>query len=200
MRCIYLRKTQEEAMQICISRGVVFALAACLACDRGIDDAPLEVDDPEGLAPSAYAGELPTLMSYPPHICEADPPSTPAVGPGDDCPPEMCGLNGAWLGEGVPFRQLSCSTSTRNDQGIRIRAFFDRFGRSMTLSVEGDELVGRLASGTRVRGTNLTGAQIVLRRLAPDGNPPFEQSYNLRILSVTFVNFDARCIPGTSCV
>jgi len=45
-------------MQTSVSRGVVFALAACLACDRVIDDAPLEVDDAEGLDPSAYAAWL----------------------------------------------------------------------------------------------------------------------------------------------
>jgi hypothetical protein len=188
-------------MQTSVSRGVVFALAACLACDRVIDDAPLEVDDAEGLDPSAYAAELPTGTSHPAHVCkdDVDPPDATAVVPGE-CPPEMCGLNGAWLGEGVPFRQLGCDTYTRNDQGIRLRAFVDRFGRSMTLGVEGDELVGRLPGGARVRGTSLTGAQILLRRLDPDGSPPFEQSYRLRIVSVTFLNFDARCIPGAPCV
>lgn len=91
----------------------------------------------------------------------------------DPCPSLGCGLNGAWLGANVAFRELDLGPAPDtfrgefNDAGLMIASFTFQGatasdgGVPMGIDVEGDDLVGILR-GDRLRGTKLRGARITL--------------------------------------
>ena len=91
----------------------------------------------------------------------------------DPCPSLGCGLNGAWLGANVAFRELDLGPAPDtfrgqpNDAGLTIESFTFQGatasdgGVPMGIDVEGDELIGILP-GVRLRGTKLKGARITL--------------------------------------
>lgn len=106
-----------------------------------------------------------------------------------ECPDLGCGLNGAWLGVDLPFRELDLGTGndprTRatNDSGLRIEAFRDRLGNPLAIDVVNDDLLGRLGSST-LSGEKLEGAVMTLATTkAP------VQRYFLRIDDVTHTGF-----------
>jgi hypothetical protein len=93
------------------------------------------------------------------------PPAAPQPPP-DECPELGCGLNGAWLGRNVPFRELDLgkphepSTRQPNERGLKIEAFEDRDGNALEIDVVGDELIGRIGQD-EARGDRLV--QSVIR-------------------------------------
>jgi ADYC domain len=67
------------------------------------------------------------------------------AGGGDDCPINVCGMNGTWLGSGVPFRTLHVSPYRHNEANLSILRFLgparDHGQREpLTLHVDGDRL------------------------------------------------------------
>jgi hypothetical protein len=99
-----------------------------------------------------------------------------------DCEPWGCGLNGAWLGENIPFRELDLGTrgdiaSRRpNQAGLQIQSF-RKAGRELTIDVQGDELIGR--DGARMlKRADLEGAVLTLLRNG-------REQFLLRIVKVT---------------
>jgi ADYC domain len=103
------------------------------------------------------------------------------------CPREVCGLNGSWLGAGVPFRTLHLHGAA-NPQGLAILWFTDGNGNPMTIDLTGDVLTGRPADGSAsLTGTGLIGASLFL---GPAGGKP---TFRLTIDSVSFVDFWAQC-------
>lgn len=113
----------------------------------------------------------------------------------NNCKPQGCGLNGSWLGDGVPFRTLDLKGGL-NDAGIKIDGFW-KGDKELKAYVNGDELFGRqLDDGTLVTGSALVGAVLHLSRKLP-GSPAL---YKLYIRGVTYKNFWTRCLPtATSC-
>ena len=82
-----------------------------------------------------------------PLVTESAPQSLAAHGGGGgDCPDGGCGLNGTWLGAGVPFRTLHLSRFRHNDVNLSILGFQGPPssgggpGKSLTLQVDGDRL------------------------------------------------------------
>lgn len=103
------------------------------------------------------------------------------------CPRKVCGLNGSWLGAGVPFRTLHLHGGA-NPEGLAILGFTDRNGNAMTIDLTGDVLTGRPADGSPpLTGAALTGASLFL---GPAGGKP---TYQLKIDSVSFEDFWAQC-------
>jgi ADYC domain len=88
------------------------------------------------------------------------------IAPGE-CPELGCGLNGAWLGVELPFRELDLGTAndpgTRrpNERGLTIESFRDRSGNALAIDVVGDELLGRSGAGA-ISGPALEGSIITL--------------------------------------
>lgn len=116
-----------------------------------------------------------------------------------ECPDLGCGLNGAWLGENLPFRELDLGTgndpSTRipNDHGLRIESFRDRLGNALAIDVVNDELLGRLGTSA-LAGVKLEGAVLTLvTAKAP------VQRYFLRIEHVTQTGFWTESCPENKC-
>ena len=84
------------------------------------------------------------------------------------CPRKVCGLNGSWLGQGVPFRTLHLHGAA-NPEGQAILEVDDAGGHPMTIDLEGDVLTGRSPSGRSFTGSALNGWSLVL---GPPGGPP----------------------------
>lgn len=118
-----------------------------------------------------------------PSACEAAhgfsaKPLAPQLFAGTTCPPEGCGLNGVWMGRGVPFRTLHLSPGVPNKEGVSILGF--RQGADdLQLEIDSntDQLIGRsTSSGNRLTGPALIGAVITLGT----GSPPVA-TYELTI-------------------
>jgi hypothetical protein len=103
------------------------------------------------------------------------------------CPRDLCGLNGTWLGAGVPFRTLHLHGAA-NPEGLAILGFADARGNALQLDVTGDVVTGQPFDGSApVTGAGLVGASLFL---GPPGSKP---TYQLKIDSVTNVDFWAQC-------
>jgi thiol-disulfide isomerase/thioredoxin len=103
------------------------------------------------------------------------------------CPRDLCGLNGIWLGAGVPFRTLHLHGAA-NPEGLAILGFADANGHALAIDVTGDALSGQPADGSpALTGRGLIGASLFL---GPAGG---KSTYQLTIDSVTFVDFWAQC-------
>lgn len=100
--------------------------------------------DVQPAAAKAAAGTAPAA----PQSLLGDPGTTgdgdPLAGVSGDCPPSVCGMNGTWLGSGVPFRTLHLSPYRHNEANLSILKFLgpERHGHraSLTLHVDGDRL------------------------------------------------------------
>lgn len=121
--------------------------------------------------------------------CGGSPPSTRStsaartsslVAPGDDCPETGCGLNGAWLGENISFRDLDLS-GRANRGGWKIESFETEDGTNLKIDVKDDELIGVLREKRLLR-KDLREAVITLSR-----NP--REKYQLTIKDVRPTKF-----------
>ena len=114
----------------------------------------------------------------------------------EDCPRLGCGLNGSWLGENLPFRELDRGPDRRSPEGrqanqahLVIESFKKKNGDDLGIDVDGDDLVGIERGGQELRGEKLIGTVITL---APDasrkasGHP---EKYFLHIDGVTSTGF-----------
>src|SRR6185295_4717251 len=64
-----------------------------------------------------------------------------SIGDGSgDCPTGGCGLNGTWLGSGVPFRTLHLSPYRHNEVNLSIHGFRGPDHKPLTLAVDADVL------------------------------------------------------------
>jgi hypothetical protein len=97
----------------------------------------------------------------------------------DNCPALGCGLNGAWLGENIPFRELDLGGQA-NHAGLKVGPF-KQGGFGLKLDVRGDELIG-VTPQKKLRGAELVGAVLTLTR-----NP--RETYRLRIEAVKHTCF-----------
>lgn len=111
------------------------------------------------------------------------------------CEPDVCGVNGMWLGNGVPFRILRLDR-TANPEGIQITKFRLRDGTEVVERVDEDSLVGTdPTTGMDFSGYALEHAVLTLRRDNPP-NPSIE--YLLTIEKVDTMEFLAEC-PARNC-
>lgn len=79
----------------------------------------------------------------------------------ENCPASGCGLNGIWLGDGVPFRTLHTSPLRRNEAGLSIVDFRDARGQPLQVDIAADVLAGRRGAA-RLTGDKLNGAVLTL--------------------------------------
>lgn len=112
-----------------------------------------------------------------------------APGGGGDCPDSGCGLNGTWLGAGVPFRTLHLSRFRHNDVNLSILGFRGPRpagggeGERLTLAVDGDVLH---AEG---RPIVEAGSELLLGAPEVPGGPPSTPTYKLTITKVHDADF-----------
>jgi cytochrome c peroxidase len=121
----------------------------------------------------------------------------------DNCPRDVCGLNGLWLGGGVPFRTLRLD-GTPNDQGFRIVDFRIRdplTGKeiALTADVNNDSLIGRQATGQDLSGHQLKGAYLTLKGISGPAACPDIDTITVTIKDVTYRPFLAECTPPYQC-
>jgi ADYC domain len=103
------------------------------------------------------------------------------------CRPEGCGLNGAWLGQGVPFRELFLTPNKEHPRShLSIIEFRSGDGAVMDLGFadgRADELVGRQNGVVVLQGKLLQGSTITLGRSVPQdaGEPRVVIQYRITI-------------------
>jgi hypothetical protein len=122
--------------------------------------------------------------------CGSDTHHKGSDGPG--CAPDVCGLNGFWLGEGVPFRTLNLQRAVGsgayepNAEHLRISRFSIVKGTEeveLVPDVTGDALSGTSATGEVFTSTKLAGAMLTLEQL-DDNNQSVVETYDLTITGV----------------
>src|SRR5689334_5682591 len=107
----------------------------------------------------------------------------------DECPELGCGLNGAWLGRNIPFRELDLGTGndpdTRrpNERKLTIASFKHKDSRALEIDVHDDELIGRIGE-QRFGGRDLVGSVITLKQ-----GLGVQSTYLLEIVSVMSTPF-----------
>jgi hypothetical protein len=141
-------------------------------------------------SPNKY-GAPPAAMraAAQPLVTEAAPQALAIHGGGGDCPDSGCGLNGTWLGAGVPFRTLHLSRFRHNDVNLSILDFQgpppagSGQGKSLTLQVDGDVLH---AEGERIVQP---GSTLLLGPPEWPSGPANTETYKLTIKKVREVEF-----------
>jgi hypothetical protein len=120
-----------------------------------------------------------------------------------DCPKTGCGLNGSWLGENIPFRELdlgngrTLESRQRNSAGLRIHSIKKDGDSFQKLEVDGDQLVGFVGKKS-LRGADLIGTEIkLIRDYADLKGKVHDEHYTLRIEAVSYTSFwtEARTGP-----
>lgn len=115
----------------------------------------------------------------------------PVAGISGDCPPSVCGMNGTWLGSGVPFRTLHLNPYRHNEANLSILGFLgpERHGHreSLTLHVDGDRL--------HPAGLDIVedGSILLLGPAETPGGAPRSPTYELTITHVQQQNFLVDC-------
>jgi hypothetical protein len=142
------------------------------------DDNPPPKQGRQAAAAKTAAGAAPQ-----PLLAAAD-----AVGGGvdgftGDCPDNVCGMNGTWLGSGVPFRTLHVSPYRHNEANLSILKFLgparDRSDREpLTLHVDGDRL------HPTGRDVVEPGSVLQLGPADTPGGTPSQPTYELTITGV----------------
>lgn len=114
-------------------------------------------------------------------------------GGGGDCTPDQCGLNGTWLGSGVPFRTLHLSPYRHNEANLSLLGALgplDKQGHRapLTLQIDGD----------RLHPENLAlieaGSQLLLGPAETPGGRPSRPTYELTITKVDDQPFMIDCV------
>lgn len=104
-----------------------------------------------------------------------------------DCPRKVCGLNGIWMGAGVPFRTLHLDGG-ENEAHLSILRVEDGSGQPLTLKLTGDVLKASTANtASPTSAASVRGASLLL---GPRGGSP---TYRLTITDVTTEPFWAQC-------
>ena len=110
---------------------------------------------------AAGAGSL-ALQARPMETCDGAQFASPeALAIAPDCEPQGCGVNGAWLGQQLKFRELHLQPGQENQQRLAITSFTGADGERLRLGFAPDkldEVVGYPARGEPVRGAQLRGA------------------------------------------
>ena len=110
----------------------------------------------------------------------------------DDCPDTKCGLNGIWLGRGVPFRTLHLTPGRANERSLAIlyakgTNAEGESDRLLTINITNDVLRGTPAGGTEIPA--LKGWRLFLGKSTACG-PQVE--YILKIEDITSTDFWAQ--------
>lgn len=155
-------------------------------------DARVLVDAAGDASGGASCPAAPTGCCARHHFADAPPDGCPPQGcngqgirsfSAGECPPDACGVNGTWLGDGVPFRTLNLDGHV-NDQQVKIMKFevtgvpypppagpILPIGTKLVANVEhhGDELTGQVVRsdgslGPVLRGKSLIHTTLALRR------------------------------------
>lgn len=111
------------------------------------------------------------------------------------CPRDVCGVNGAWLGQHVPFRELALD-GTPNAQRLSIVDFRSASNDLLQTQVSGDSLIGQMIDGHQLTGRQLRGATLTLKEDTGVPNPP---TYILTIIDVLYPDFWADCSQSEHC-
>jgi hypothetical protein len=179
----------------------IWSWLTLVCCMTGCAGCPLRAQRSAGSGPNSGAGANSGSGASPGSGASSNggrcaqhefppPPGLPALAPALTCPRDVCGLNGSWLGAGVPFRTLHLHGAA-NSQGLALFGVTDRNGRAMTIDLTGDVLTGQPADGSPpLTGLALTGTSLLLGPLGPSGGAA---AYKLTIDSVTSVDFWAQC-------
>jgi len=118
----------------------------------------------------------------------------------DQCPPYMCGMNGVWLGGGVPFRTLNLDLNGVNERNFRIVDFRSGSGELLVPDVDNDSLIGRKPNGN-LSGAALIGSTLTLEKL-PGGAVAavaISDLIYLTIIDFHLRQFLADCIAPYQC-
>ncbi len=103
-----------------------------------------------------------------------------------DCPSTLCGLNGVWLGGGVPFRTLHLNPSTPNEQGLSIVEARDEGGTPLAIDVHNSTLSG----ASLLNGAKKDAASNWALYLGPPSNAAsYPPKYRLTITGVHYIEF-----------
>lgn len=120
-----------------------------------------------------------------------------------DCPSNVCGVNGTWLGSGVPFRTLHLSPYRHNEANLAILGFFgpEKNGHRerLTLRVDGDRLMH--VTGDPLHPTNVLVERESILLLGPAEVPSGERSrptYEITIKEIQDKPFQIDCAGCTS--
>lgn len=166
------------------SKWLALALLCCLAaapgcCFRGRKDG-----NPAG-AGSDRAGSSADDTEDHKKLCRAKhPPLPPSVASlTGDCPSTGCGLNGTWLGSGVPFRTLHLSPLRYNEANLSILDFQNPAKEHLTPQVDGDILRGKPANSS-VAVDVVPGSVLYLGPLEKRSGLPSTPTYTLTITGV----------------
>lgn len=170
---------------------VVGALGCAGACEPNADDQWNLVRAPLSGMP---ARTTPDAAVVPPNCAQFTFPPDHRNPITIACPRDVCGVNGIWLGQGVPFRTLNLDGSS-NSQGLVIQDFESATQESLVVDVEGDSLIGRLQGGGDLRGIQLKYATLTLLSLT--GITPL--FINFHIDDVPYMQFAAQCKQGYTC-
>jgi hypothetical protein len=100
-----------------------------------------------------------------------------------NCPPDLCGFNGTWLGSGVPFRTLHLSPYRHNEANLSLLGALgpaDKHGHrdSLALQIDDDRLH---AANQRILES---GSILRLGHAEIPGGPPSHATYELTITKV----------------
>lgn len=117
----------------------------------------------------------------------------------DGCRLEDCGLNGAWLGQGVPFRQLDLTGKPDPKSHLFISKFTSANHIRLKIGFaqdSSDELVGT-AGSLILRGPQLVGSEIELSLARDKADNAGPAVYRLQIVNVSSIHPWA--CPGGQC-
>jgi hypothetical protein len=103
-----------------------------------------------------------------------------------DCPSTGCGLNGSWLGSGVPFRTLHLSPFRHNETNLSIVDFQNPAKEHLTIQVDGDILRGKPVNSAAATDV-VPGSVLYLGPPETPGGPPSKPTY---MLTITGINPD----------
>lgn len=169
----------------------ITSLGGCRSCDCNSGPA----GDPPGMPPRCVA------QNGFPSLAVAIAKGAPAA-VGDECHPDECGLNGVWLGHGVPFRTLHTTHGVKNPEKVTVEQF-RKAGQNLRLDVQGHDLIGwqtvtktifgvKFELDVPVTGADLQNAELMLA----DFSQAVVRDYTLKIEKVESDPFWTRCTSG----
>lgn len=188
-----MRKVSGLAIGVLGLAGLFMPSCDCKSCDPKPPKVTA-VPEPVRDAGRSDAGVPDAGTSLP--ICRgAEFPNVTFLEPPPPCPPHECGVNGAWLGRGVPFRELRLDGVAVTDNPapdreiasrLRIKRFLSKGDDELEIGfVDGklDELVGKGPTGT-LQGKLLEGSRIILT--IDSDNEIWRPHYTLKIEEVQY--------------
>lgn len=177
---------------VCLVAGALASTSACEPIDGELQSssgAPLSRIAAAGNPDAAVPGHCAKFVFPPP-----DPPGVGAI----TCPRDVCGVNGIWFGEEVPFRTLNLDR-TPNESGLAIDRFMSADLEPLELDVVGDSLIGRKPTGDVLTGPALRNAKLTLVRHDPSGTRSISLTVYVHIIDVLYLDFAATCTSSPGC-